>query len=315
MKFGTKTASAFVTALTCVGLAGCGNSTTEETAGSRLKVVAAFGPIAEAAATIGGVDADVVNLTGVGVEPHDLELSSDQIDLVLDADLVVYVGEGFQPSLEEALRNRKGPSIDALKSVAVLDADHAEEGDAKVEEHSEHGEHDPHFWLDPVRLSTFGDTLAQEFVRLRPKSASSFTSNKSQWSKELGMLDAEFAATASSCARREFVTAHSAFAYLADRYSLTQIAVTGVSPEAEPDPRRMAEIADLVKAKGVTTIFTEELVSPKVAEALARESNVTTAVLSPIEGFTPEEIARGVTYIDKMRANLAALKKALDCSA
>lgn len=285
----------------------------------RLRVVAALAPLEEATRRIGGSEVEVVNLTGVGVEPHDVELTSDQIDQVLDADLVVYLGNGFQPSLEDVLKNRKAPSVDVLGFVKLLDGIAHEEVAHEEVAHEEgadeeHAATDPHVWLDPVRYSEIGGAITKELAKLRPKAATKFESNKTQWQAELATLHAEFDKAARSCERRELVTSHAAFGYLADRYSFTQVPISGLSPEAEPDPKRMAEIADLVKLKGATTIFTEELVSPKVAETIARETGSSVAVLSPIEGFTPDELDRGVTYVDKMRDNIVALRKALSCS-
>lgn len=332
-----------------LGTAGCGSSNSADSgraqatsatvnpeataaASPTLKVVAAFGPVAEVAAKIGGDAVTLTNLTGVGIEPHDLELSADQIDAVLDADLVLYVGQGFQPSLEKILKTRKGVSLDLLNVVQTIEGTHEDEGH-EGEGHSEdeagqaegegqkaHAEEqgdsaiDPHFWLDPTRFSAAGTALAKELALLRPTDEAAFSVRADEFAQEMATLDREFAAGLRTCVRREMVTAHAAFGYLADKYSLEQIAVSGVSPEAEPDAKRMAEIADLIVQRKVTTIFTEELVSPKVSEALSRDAKVQTAVLSPIEGFTPEEVAAGVTYAEKMRTNLQTLSTALGCS-
>ncbi len=290
--------------LTGAVLTGCSSEAVPEQrtseSGRPLKVVAAFGPLAEMVSFVGGPFVKVTNLTGVGIEPHDLELSGDQIDMVLDADLVVFVGSSFQPSLTKALTGRAKASTDVLKSIKTLT--------------SEEYQIDPHFWLDPLRFGEAGASVAKELSVLDPEHAVEYQANVKQYSKTMADLNREFVTGLASCSRREIVTAHSAFGYLADRYNLEQIPVAGISPEAEPDAQRMAEIADLIVKRGVTTLFTEELVSPKVAQALAREANVKTEVLSPIEGFTPDEVSAGVAYADKMRSNLKALSGALGCS-
>jgi ABC-type Zn uptake system ZnuABC Zn-binding protein ZnuA len=125
-------------------------------------------------------------------------------------------------------------------------------------------------------------------------------------------LDGEYRAGLADCDRTLVVTAHEAFGWLAKRYGLHQQGVAGIDPDAEPDPKRLGELADLARAKSVTTVFTEALVSPKVAQTLAREAGgLDTVVLSPLEGLTDRERARGDDYLAVMRRNLEKLRGAL----
>ena len=110
------------------------------------------------------------------------------------------------------------------------------------------------------------------------------------------------------------VTAHEAFGHLAQRYGLRQEGVAGLSPDAEPDAQRIGQLTDLVKRDGVTTVFTEELVSPRIAKTLAREAGVRTETLNPLEGLTDRELRRGDDYVSVMDANLAKLHRALGCT-
>jgi zinc transport system substrate-binding protein len=146
---------------------------------------------------------------------------------------------------------------------------------------------------------------------LEPAGRGEFAANAAAYRQELSALDGEYRADLGGCHRRLFVTAHEAFGHLARRYGLEQRAVAGVSPESEPEPRHLAELADLVRRTGTTTVFTESLVPPKVAETLARETGARTAVLDPAEGLSKEDLAAGRTYLSVMRDNLAAL--ALAC--
>jgi zinc transport system substrate-binding protein len=273
-------------------VASCGG---EETAGGgdRLQVVAAFYPVAFAATRVGGRSVEVRNLTPAGTEPHDLELSPDDVDEITDADVVLYLGRGFQPSVEKVAKANHG--VDLLRGMALRGAD-------------------PHIWLDPRLMADAVDEVAAALTRAEPARASAFRAGAGRYRRELDALDREFAQGLATCRRHELVTAHAAFAYLARRYGLTELALAGLSPEAEPDPRRLAALADTVKAKGVTTIFYEDLVSPAVARTLARETGATTAVLSPLEGLTEPQVGAGKTYLTVMRDNLAALRKALACA-
>lgn len=257
-------------------LAGCGGSD-----GDGRTVVGAFYPLAFAAQRIGGPAIDVHNLTPPGVEPHDLELSGGDVRTVADAELVLYL-RGFQPSLDGAIDSTSAPGVDLLAA----------------------GETDPHVWLDPVRYAAIADRIGVELDRGPEADA---------FAARLRDLDAELRGGLATCERHEIVTSHAAFGHLAARYGLTQVAITGLSPEIEPTPRDLESVVDQVRAVGATTVFFETLISPRLAETVAREVGAKTAVLDPIEGLTDVQIAGGEDYFSVMRENLAALKEALGC--
>ena len=273
---------------TALVAAGCGGG--DERAEPR-PLVAAFYPLAYAAEQVGV--RDVETLTPPGAEPHDFELTARDVRRVRDASLVVYLGGGFQPAVEAALRDRTGPSLDALHGLDLLPGD--DEGAAV----------DPHVWLDPVRYATIGRAIAR--ARGRAAAADGFVSR-------LEALDADFRRGLRRCSRRELVTSHAAFAYLADRYELRQIPLVGITPEAEPSPKDVAALVREVRASRATTVFFETLVSPDLAETVAREAGASTAVLDPLEGLTTREADAGADYFSVMRENLAALRRALGCA-
>jgi zinc transport system substrate-binding protein len=270
-----------------LAVSGCGGSKASEDRA----VVAAFYPLAFASEAIGGEGVDVRNLTPPGVEPHDIELSGKDVSTIAAADTVFYLGEGFQPALEDAIEATSANAVDLLDSVDTRPGD------------EEHGV-DPHVWLDPVRYQAIATRIGVELDR-EPAAA--------RFASKLRDLDREYRRGLANCARDEIVTSHAAFGYLADRYGLKQVAITGLSPEAEPTPRDLEDVVRQVRAVGATTVFFETLVSPRLAETVAREVGATTAVLDPIEGLTKDEAAAGEDYFDVMRANLAALRKALAC--
>ncbi len=260
-----------------LALAGCGGGADDDSE----TVVAAFYPLAWAAEQIAADGTQVVNLTPPGAEPHDVELSPRDVETLRDAHLVIYVGGGFQPAVEDAVVGREGVSVDVLE-----------------------GERDPHVWLDPVRFAEAARTVGRAFER--PDEAE-------RLADELGRLDASYRRGLERCERRTLVTSHAAFGHLAARYGLTQLSLTGTSPEAEPGPRELERLIDDVRASGATTVFAEPLVSDRVAETVAREAGVEVAVLDPLEGLSDERLATGEDYLTVMRANLAALRGALGC--
>ena len=266
--------------------------------GDRIDVVAAFYPLAEAVRQVGGNRVDVTDLTPAGAEPHDLELDTDDVDAILDADLAVVLGEGFQPAVEDAADQRDGPTLRVLDQV-----DRGRRDD------------DPHVWLDPVRYRRLVAVVADALADVDPDHARAYRRNAARFAAELRDLDADLAAGLSDCRSRTILTAHDAFGWLAARYDLEQHGVAGLEPDAEPDPDRLAELADLAEREGVTTVFTEALVSPRVARTLAREAGgLRTAVLDPLEGLDDERIDAGDDYLSVMRDNLAQLRKALGCT-
>lgn len=281
------------------GCGGGGSAAGDET-------VAAFYPLAFATEQVG--DGKTRNLTPPGAEPHDFELTPGDVAAVKDAKLVVYLGEGFQPALEEAIADRTGPSLDLLEGERLLVASAHEhhEGEPEAgEEPAGETPLDPHVWLDPVRYGRMASRIAAALGN--PDGATAFTA-------ELDALDAEFARGLRACERREIVTSHAAFGYLADRYDLTQVPLTGLSPEAEPSAKDIARLATEVEKEGATTVFFETLVSAKLAETVAREAGAETAVLNPLEGLTSEEENDGADYFSVMRENLAVLREALGCT-
>jgi zinc transport system substrate-binding protein len=258
-------------------------------ADGRVSVAAAFYPLAFAAEQIGGDEVAVRNLTPPGAEPHDVELSARDVERIRSADLVLYLGSGFQPGFEQAVEGADGETLDLLRGVKVLPG---EEGV------------DPHVWLDPLRYGQQAQRIGEALDR---------TEQAGNFAARLLRLDGDFKRGLAWCDRREIVTSHAAFGYLADRYGLVQIALTGLTPEAEPTARDFERLVEKVERSGATTVFFETLVSPRLAETVAREAGADAAVLNPLEGLSKEELESGDDYFSVMRENLATLRKALGC--
>jgi zinc transport system substrate-binding protein len=277
---------------------GCGGDDAGE---EGTRVVAAFYPLAYAAERVGGAEVDVRNLTPPGAEPHDVELTARDVERVREADVVLYLGGGFQPALEDAVADAEGEAVDLLAGLRLL---RGEAHDEHAADHEEESGVDPHVWLDPLRYATTVERIGRELDRAGAAGAVV---------RELRRLDRDFRLGLADCDRRELVTSHAAFGYLAQRYRLRQISISGLSPESEPTPRELEEIIEHVEESGAGTIFFETLVSPRIAETVARETGAETAVLNPLEGLTEEELESGANYFTVMRRNLAALRAALGC--
>ena len=288
-----------------VSLTACGDEPADDADG-RASVVASFYPLNFAADRIGGDCVSVANLTPPGVEPHDLELTPDAVESISTADVVLYLGGGFQPAIEDAIQDAQGEVIDLLDVVTTTPAEGEEAEEGLLV--------DPHVWLDPGRFGEIVQATADAFDRTGKVASCDVAGAAESLRSDLAELDEDFRAALDGCERDVIVTNHAAFGYLASAYGLRQEAIAGLEPEGEPDAKRLVEVKELVEREGVTTILTEELVSPDVAETLAAEAGVETAVLFTIEGLTEVEAAAGTDYLSSMRDNLETLRVALGCS-
>ncbi|UYM05775.1 metal ABC transporter substrate-binding protein [Solicola gregarius] len=280
---------------------------------SGTRVVASFYPFAYVAEQVGGDAVDVENLTSPGAEPHDIELAPKQVAAVQDADLAIFE-TGFQPAVDDAV-DQADLSDDARLDVAdVVTLHEAEEGEHEHEgeEGHDHGSLDPHVWLDPNNMIAITEAAADHLSDADPDHAKEFAKNAKAFTDELRGLDRAYEKGLANCERSTIVTSHDAFGYLAARYGLEQVGIAGLDPSTEPSPEQLADITDLVREDGITTIFTEELVSPAVAETVADETGADVATLDPIEGLSDDTADE--TYVSLMKQNLDALMEANGCS-
>jgi zinc transport system substrate-binding protein len=265
-------------------------------------VLAAAYPFAWAAEQVAGPDATVADLVKAGVEPHDIELSPRQVASFQDTDVVVYL-HGFQPAVDDAVREApKGAPLDLTSVVDV------QPPDSGLTEATTTGA-DPHVWLDPTRMRAIVQAVADRLARQDPSHAAGYRARAGTLDARLAELDALFRRSLQHCVRTDIVTSHTAFGYLARRYGLHQVGISGLSPEGEPAPGRLAAVARYARAHHITTIFFESLVDPKLAKTVAGEVGARTAVLDPVEG-----VNRGDDYLSVMRRNAAELHTALGCT-
>lgn len=291
-------------------LAACGTTAADD---GRPTVAASFYPFAFVAEQVGGSLVNVDNLTSPGVEPHDLELKPKQVGTVQDADLVIYE-EHFQAAVDEAVdqADRSAEGTLDVASVVTLKPTQSGGEEGHEEEGHDHGNEDPHTWLDPDNMIAITRAVESKLSTLDPDHADDYAANAARLEAELTTLGTDFTTGLETCTTRTIVTSHAAFQYLAARFDLTQVPIAGIDPSNEPSPSQLGDITQLVRKEGITTIFTEELVSPAIADTIAKETGATTATLDPIEGLSDD--TKDQTYLTLMEKNLTALKKANRCS-
>ncbi|NHN30286.1 metal ABC transporter substrate-binding protein [Paenibacillus agricola] len=317
-------ASFIMAVASSIVLTGCGNSKPDSLSafsGKKLKVAASFYPMVEFTKQVAGDHAEVIGLVPAGVEPHDWEPSAQEMKLIKEADVFVYNGivEGWAEASLKSAANDKRVVVEASKGIDLLEGleeeeEHKEEpkkDGAKVEEHHDGGQ-DPHVWLSPALAQQQVASIQAALEKADPAHKDDYKKNADAYIAKLKELDQSFKTDLNNPKRKEFVTQHAAFAYLAKEYGLVQVPIAGLSPEQEPTPDKMVSIIKFAKEKQVKTIFFESLVDPKVAATIAKEIGAKTEVLNPLEGLTDEEMKKNLDYVGVMKNNVAALKKALN---
>lgn len=289
-------------AVLLTGCTACGQNATKNTAddAGKIKVMTSFYTMYDFGQKIGGENVEITNMVPAGTEPHDWEPSAIDIRNMEDADVFIYNGAGMEHWAENILK-----SLDNSDLITV----EASEG---VELIKEEKENDPHVWLDPENAKIEMEHIKDAFVKADENHADYYEQNYETYSGQLDELDKEFEETLSQTVNKDIIVAHEAFGYLCKAYGLNQIAIEGLMPDSEPDPARMEEIIQLAKKKKINTIFFEELVSPKVANTIAKEIGAKTEVLNPLEGLSEEQMDAGEDYFSVMRTNLQQIKNALE---
>lgn len=307
-------------------LAGCGsaqnppagNSKDGQGSGDKLSVYTSFYPMYDFASKVGGDKVNIVNMVPAGTEPHDWEPAASDVSGLENAAVFIYNGAGMEHWVEDVLKslqNKKLIAVEASKGLMLMEGhhDHEDEDENKEEDkHSEEEEeYDPHVWLSPLNAKQQMENIKNSFIQADPDNRDYYEANYTKYASDFDALDKEFKDTLSSFTKKDIIVSHEAFGYLCKAYGLNQIGIEGLSPDSEPDPARMAEIIEFAREHKVKVIFFEELVSPKVAETIADATKAETAVLSPIEGLSEEQITAGDDYFSVMRQNLKELKAAL----
>ena len=310
-----------------LALVGCGQ-TPQENQG-KLQVVTTVYPVYDVVKKVAGDQADVTLLVSPGAEPHDWEPTASDLKKIGQAKVFFYNGAGLEPT-DQILKKeitRDATVVELSQGLDLLklqddddhdhdhdhDADHHDEDHHDEDHHAEghhhhhHGGVDPHVWLDPQNVMKEAAVVADALAKADPTHADAYRANAKKYQDELAALDKDMDAALSSLANKNLVVSHEAFGYLAARYGLTQIGIMGVDADAEPTPDRMAQLVEFIREHDVRTIYSEELVNPRLAEAIAAETGAVVRVLNPIEGLTAAQEKAGYDYIKLQRENLATL--------
>ena len=284
---------------------------------SKLKVVASLFPLQEFARKVGGDKVQVVLLLPPGAEAHTWEPKPSDVVKISQADIFIYVGPSLEPWIDKVFRaaqNRNLRVLETSRGLPLIKADEAEEGIRHSRGSRAPEKMDPHIWLDFVLDQRIVEAIADTFSEKDPPHAAFYKNNAAIYEGQLNDLDQKYRQELAKCRHRQILlSGHSAFAYLARRYGLRQIALSGISPDAEPTPKKMAEVINTAHKSGIKFIYVEELVNPKLAQALSKESGVGVLILNAGHNLTPQQVKQKVTFLELMEKNLENLEKGLEC--
>lgn len=285
------------------------NTNTSSLNNDKIQITASFFPMAEFAKQIGGDKVKVINLTPAGVEPHDFEPTPQDIVAIKNSKLFIYNGAGFEAWVDKVLpdlKNSQTVTVDSSKNINLISGSEEKKG-------QNHRLYDPHIWLNPVLAQDQVDNILAGLIKADPKNKPYYESRATNYKQKLSNLDQKFKYGLANCQNHTVITSHNAFGYLAKEYNFSVLPISGLSPNEEPSPKKLAEISDFARKNNVKYIFFEILVSPKLSQTIANEVGAKTLVFNPLEGLTKSQVAAGKGYISIQKQNLKSLKIALNC--
>ena len=286
-----------------LAFSGCGSQTpAKQDTTEKIKVVASFDAMKEITQAIGGNKVDVTTIIPEGIEPHDYELKTSDVQKLQEAKLFVYNGLGMEAWADKAIQTA---SADNLMSVAL--AEHVQPIElTDPEEIEEHGAYDPHAWLGLTSAKEEASAVKDALIKISPEDKEYFEKNYMAFADEIDKMQEEYMKKVANATRKEIVTGHAAFGYLCRDLGISQESVEDVFASGEPSAQKLAELTDFCKAHNVKVIFTEDLVSPAVSETLAKEAGAKAEAIHTIESAED-----GMTYLARMKDNLNKIAAAL----
>lgn len=261
---------------------------------SRPVVAVSFYPLAEIVQRVAGDTVQLLQLTPAGKEPHETDISAQQLVELSKADVVFYLGDGFQPSVEKAIKSLPS-TVKAIDLLSQLD-------------HSS----DPHVWLDPENMTKIAMAVSDSITSLLPNS-SAIAQRLSTYSDELDAVGTLMDTRFSSCERRQLVTAHDAFGYFAQRTGLIAIAISGIDPSTEPSAKELEATAKIARENNVTTVFFEEILPKEFADTVAKAIGAKVNSIDAVETISENDLEAGATYISIMKSNVSKIAAGLGC--
>lgn len=273
----------------------------------KIEIYASIYPLYDFATKIGGERVNVNLIVPPGAEPHNWEPTAKLLVRMKESDIIVYNGGGMESWIERvkgAIDDEQVHFINSSEGIDLLmNSGEHHEGD-------NHGKYDPHIWLDPINAIKQGENIKNALIKIDGANKSYYDENYQKFVADMKELDSQYREAISNSPRKELVVSHAAFGYLANRYELVQIPIKGITPQEEPTPSKMAEIADMIKEKDIKYIFLESLSNDRISKVLAEDTGVEVMTLDTLGGLSPEQMESS-DYISVMEQNLKKIIKAL----
>jgi zinc transport system substrate-binding protein len=305
-------------------LGACQQIEDEGESDGKLKVVATIFPIYDFALNVGGDRVKVSMLLPPATDAHNYELKPEDIVKVSKADIFLFTNfemEQWAYKIIQAAGEKTNVLPVETGSGAFLlplsyeDGRHAHHGNNGHDEHTEHAsKFDPHIWLDLDNAQKMVDNIARAFIKKDSRSSDYYLKNAQEYKLKLIALDKRYRNELNKCKTKTILHAgHWAFAYLAKQYNFIYVAASNVTADAEPTPQKMVSLIEQVKAENIRYIYYEDLVAPRLAQTIARETGTELLKLSNGHDISKEDMKSGLSFILLIENNLNTLKKGMQC--
>lgn len=290
----------------------------------KLEIMTTLYPLADFTKKIGGTHVEVDSILPPGANAHTFEPTPKTMIKLADSDLFIYMGaglEGFADSAAKTLKDGEVELVEASEGVTFEvfqsnhDHDHndhdEEESQQSEEQHNDHGDVDPHVWLDPILAIDLADHIKSKLIQAKPEAKEDFEKNFQELKQRLEKLDQSYQHMVKQVERKEILVSHAAYGYWEHRYGLEQISVSGLSPTNEPTQNQIKEIIEETREHEIKYILFEQNVSTKPAKTIKKQLDLEILYLHNLSVLTEENVKNKEDYFSLMEHNLSTLQKAL----
>ncbi|MBC1291946.1 zinc ABC transporter solute-binding protein [Listeria booriae] len=304
--------------VTAVFLAGCGdNSDAQKKGNDKLTVYTTVYPLQYLASQIGGTYVDAHSVYPAGSDAHSFDPTQKDMMNIADSDLFFYIGlgmEGFVDKAKQSLKNENVKFVITTDNLHLPTMSHEEEDHEHEEDEDghDHGDINPHVWLDPNYMITMAATVRDNLSKELPAQKETFNKNYEKVVSQLKTLNTDYKTMADTAKHKDFVTAHAAYGYWEKEYGLKQIPIAGISTSDEPSQKKLTTIVNTIKSEKIPYILLEQNTNSKIADVIQKETDTKTLKLHNLETLTQKDIDAKRDYMSIMKDNLAALKTALN---
>ncbi|MBC1230235.1 zinc ABC transporter solute-binding protein [Listeria booriae] len=300
-----------------VFLAGCGDNSDAKKDNDKLTVYTTVYPLQYLASQIGGTYVDAHSVYPAGSDAHSFDPTQKDMMNIADSDLFFYIGlgmEGFVDKAKQSLKNENVKFVVTTDKLHLPTMSHEEEDHEHEEDEDghDHGDINPHVWLDPNYMITMAATVRDNLSKELPAQKETFNKNYEKVVSQLKTLNTDYKTMADTAKHKDFVTAHAAYGYWEKEYGLKQIPIAGISTSDEPSQKKLTTIVNTIKSEKIPYILLEQNTNSKIADVIQKETDTKTLKLHNLETLTQKDIDAKRDYMSIMKDNLAALKTALN---